>query len=152
MARLGEANYRRGALERLEEAFLLLRRERFGGAKCGRVLCGLFIGDQAVRRVMAKQTTLTKERLGRILNERLALKDPEYHLEKVGGRLVGHVVSRTFRGKRDDARQTLIWNALEAELGPDAARLVGMLLAYTPEEWNIGADGQQTTGRGKKAG
>jgi hypothetical protein len=32
MPGLGEADYRSGALERLEEAFLLLRRERFGGA------------------------------------------------------------------------------------------------------------------------
>lgn len=101
---------------------------------------------------MAKQTHLTKQRLSEILSERLSLKDPEYHLENVGGRLVGHLISPTFKGKRDDQRQTLIWDALEAELGPNAARVVGMLLAYTPEEWNLGADGEQHPRKRKKVG
>jgi acid stress-induced BolA-like protein IbaG/YrbA len=31
----------------------------------------------------------------------------------------------------------MIWDALDAELGPKAVHEVGTLLTYTPEEWNI---------------
>jgi hypothetical protein len=31
----------------------------------------------------------------------------------------------------------MIWDALQRALGSDAVRKVGMLLAFTPEEWDI---------------
>ena len=88
---------------------------------------------------MAKSRTITKERLERILSSRLALKEPVFLIERVGDRLVGDIISATFKGKRDHERQNLIWDALDDELGPDAAKFVGMLLAYTPDEWQLGA-------------
>ncbi len=88
---------------------------------------------------MAKVMKLTKKELERILKSGLSLKDPEFFLEKVGNRIVGHVVSSSFKGKRDHERQTLIWNALDAKLGAESPLLVGMILAYTPDEWNVGA-------------
>ena len=94
--------------------------------------------------------TLTKNKLMGILTGRLSLEDPEYFLEKAGRRLVGDIVSPTFMGMDDHERQKTIWDALEAELGPDAFRLVGMLLAYTPEEWHLGEDDTATTGKSKK--
>ena len=34
-------------------------------------------------------------------------------------------------------RQGAIWDALEFAFGSDAAKQIGMLIAYTPEEWYI---------------
>jgi acid stress-induced BolA-like protein IbaG/YrbA len=79
---------------------------------------------------------LTKESLENILTRRLGLVNPEYHLQKVGGRLVGNIISSSFRKKKDHVRQEQIWKALEDELGDLSVRKVGMLLAYSPEEWN----------------
>jgi acid stress-induced BolA-like protein IbaG/YrbA len=95
---------------------------------------------------------LTKSKLESILSKRLSLKNPQYFLEGVDGRLVGHVVSSTFRRKRPYRRQEMIWDALEAEFGPKAARLVGMLLAYTPGEWDPNADDEATPTKRKKVG
>ncbi len=78
----------------------------------------------------------TKNQLEGILTNRLSLDNPEYHLQKVGGRLVGNIISPTFRRKPDHKRQEMIWNALEDEFEKNSVRLVGMLLAYSPEEWN----------------
>ena len=101
---------------------------------------------------MAKLTRPTKEDIKRILNTRLSLKDPEYRLEKTGTRFVGDVISASFKGKRDHQRQEMIWNALDDALGARAPILVGMLLAYTPDEWNLGAEDNVITRRVKKAG
>jgi acid stress-induced BolA-like protein IbaG/YrbA len=95
---------------------------------------------------------LTKEKLEGVLSKRLSLKAPQYFLEKVGGRLVGDVVSPTFKGKRPHQRQEMIWDALEAEFGPEAVKLVGMLLAYTPGEWDPNADDEATPTKRKKVG
>jgi len=97
-------------------------------------------------------TKLTKEKLQTILATRLRLVDPRFLLEKVGGRWVGNVVSPSFEYKRDHERQRLIWDALEGELGVDAVRLVGMLLAYTPQEWELDADETPAAKKSKKAG
>jgi acid stress-induced BolA-like protein IbaG/YrbA len=90
---------------------------------------------------MAKQLKsragLTKADLERILTARLALKEPRFFLEKVGNRLVGNIISVTFKGKKDHDRQAMIWDALEEELGPESVMRVGMLLAYTPDEWDL---------------
>jgi acid stress-induced BolA-like protein IbaG/YrbA len=95
---------------------------------------------------------LTKEQLTRILTEKLGLLNPEFRLqrEKEGVRWTGNVISATFRGKRDNKRQDMIWDALADEFGEAAARLVGLLLAYTPDEWNLGAE--PTHANTKKAG
>jgi acid stress-induced BolA-like protein IbaG/YrbA len=95
---------------------------------------------------------LTKEQLKGILAKRLSLNDPQFFLRKVGGRLVGHIVSTTFRGKDDHRRQEMIWDALEAELGPKAVKVVGMLLAYTPGEWDPDVDDEVTPTKRKKVG
>ena len=95
---------------------------------------------------------LTKKKLEELLTHRLELADPEFHLERSGRRLVGHVISPTFRGRRDHERQNLIWDALEASLGAEAVLQVGMLLAYTPEEWDIDEDEKPAAKRRKKAG
>lgn len=80
---------------------------------------------------------LSKSRLQAIITDALALKDPEFHLSRSGARWSGPVISPTFRGKGDSERQQMIWDALDHELGPDSVKLVGMLLAYTPDEWNL---------------
>jgi len=95
---------------------------------------------------------LTRKKLEAVLSNRLCLKAPQFLLEKTGGRLVGDIVSASFRGRRDYERQKMIWDALEAEFGAEAATLVGMLLAYTPEEWNLGADEAAATPKRKKVG
>ena len=89
-----------------------------------------------MRGYMQRHEKLTKEKLENILTKRLSLVDPEYHLQRVGGRLVGNIISPTFRRKKDHVRQEQIWKALEDELGEQSVRKVGMLLAYSPEEWN----------------
>lgn len=100
---------------------------------------------------MAKLTKLSGERLEGVLAKRLSLRDPVFHLERVGGRWVGDVISPSFKGKRDHQRQKMIWDALEADLGAESVLKVGMILAYTPDEWNLGVDGEPA-GKGKKAG
>jgi len=94
---------------------------------------------------------LTKVRLENILNARLSLKSPEYFLERVGDRLVGNIVSPSFRGKGDYKRQEMISEALEAELGDQFFTKVGMLLAYTPDEWHIGEPEKVRPRRPRKA-
>ena len=76
------------------------------------------------------------------LRNRLKLDDPQFELESVGGRISGSVISASFRGTGDYERQKMIWDALEGAIGgARAVREVGMLLAYTPEEWNVDLEG-----------
>ncbi|MGD0541788.1 MAG: hypothetical protein ABSB33_09750 [Tepidisphaeraceae bacterium] len=95
---------------------------------------------------------LTKEKLEEILVRRLDLQQPIFHLEKSGGRLVGDIISPSFKRRGDEERQKLIWDALASEFGAESVRLVGMLLAYTPDEWNLNENGIPQPTRGKKAG
>ena len=95
---------------------------------------------------------LSKKELQDVLNSRLSLKDPQFFLGKSGDRWVGNIVSQTFKGKDDYKRQVMIREALEAELGKESAKRVGMLLAYTPDEWNLGEEDAPATGRRKKVG
>lgn len=81
--------------------------------------------------------TLSKTRLQEILTRRLRLKAPGFRLEWSGAWWIGSIISETFRGKGDLQRVRMIRRALEAELGTAADRAVGMLLAYTPDEWDI---------------
>ena len=85
---------------------------------------------------MGHSSALTKVKLEKILTDGLSLDHPRYQLQKVGGRLVGNIISPTFRRMADYKRQKMIWNVLEHELGELSLRKVGMLLAYSPEEWD----------------
>lgn len=80
---------------------------------------------------------LTMARLEQILTKELSLESPEFRLERWKERLNGSVISDTFKGKRDHQRQVMIWDALDAALGKESVLLVGMLLAYTRDEWFI---------------
>ena len=95
---------------------------------------------------------LTKQRLTKILTDRLRLVDPEFHLEKSGDRYIGNVISESFKGKQDNVRQRMIWKVLEDELGPNFLRQVGLFLAYTPAEWNLGAEDKPAPRKRRKAG
>jgi acid stress-induced BolA-like protein IbaG/YrbA len=65
------------------------------------------------------------------------LKEPEFRLRRYGSHVNGSLISPTFKGKPDLARQQMIWNALEIEWGEQARQIVGMVLAYTPDEWYL---------------
>ncbi len=94
---------------------------------------------------------VTKDELRRILTDGLHLKDPTFMLEKAGTRISGNVVSPSFKGQKDHERQKKIWDVLEENLGAESVKVVGMLLAYTPEEWNFGTE-QAPKGRVRKVG
>lgn len=86
---------------------------------------------------------MSHEKLKEILTRRLKLKEPQFRLEG-RGRISGSLVSATFSGKPDHRRQQMIWDALEAELGATSTKDVGMLLAYSPDEWNLRLEGNST--------
>lgn len=75
-------------------------------------------------------------RVREILSSELQLKDPRFRLEKWGSRINGSVISPTFGRKDDLKRQLMIRDALEKVLGPHDSKRVGMILAYTPDEWD----------------
>jgi len=81
--------------------------------------------------------SITKSKVEAILTTALRLSEPRFRLEKYDGRVSGSVISASFRGKRDHRRQEMIRNALESALGDNTYRLVGMILAYTPQEWDV---------------
>lgn len=81
---------------------------------------------------------VSKKKVQEILTRRLRLIEPEFKLEKEGSKVFGSIISRTFGGKGDYKRQSMIWEALESEHGPEAPRWVGSILAYTPYEWSMG--------------
>jgi acid stress-induced BolA-like protein IbaG/YrbA len=83
---------------------------------------------------------MSKSKIEEILTRRLNLKDPVFYLRREGNHVFGSVISVSFRKKRDLKRQKMIHEALEAELGETPARRIGMLLAYTPEEWDWDLD------------
>src|SRR2546421_7440878 len=89
---------------------------------------------------MAKLTKITEQKLEAALTRRLTLEEPLFLLERAGGRLIGNIISPSFRGKRDSERQQMIWDALDAEFGNHWGAQVGMLLAYTPQEWTLGSE------------
>ena len=83
---------------------------------------------------------MSHQKLKEILTRRLKLKVPLFRLEG-RGRISGSIVSASFVGKRDYERQRMIWDALDAELGAASVREVGMLLAYTPDEYELPLEG-----------
>jgi acid stress-induced BolA-like protein IbaG/YrbA len=98
---------------------------------------------------------MSHAKLKQILTQRLRLRSPQFHLQG-RGRISGSVISPTFAGSSDHQRQRMIWDALDEELGAESVKQVGMLLAYTPQEWSLPIEG--LSGRGlrpratKKAG
>ncbi len=81
---------------------------------------------------------MTEAELAGLLRQRLGLESPRFDLERLpGGKLSGSVISNSFLGLGDAERQRRIWEALEAELGPQATSQVGTLLAYTDPEWDV---------------
>ena len=79
---------------------------------------------------------ITKSSVEEVLTSELKLREPRFRLEKYGDRINGSVISRTFKGKGDNRRQIMIWDALDKIFGPLAIKRVGMILAYTPDEWD----------------
>ena len=93
---------------------------------------------------------MSHDKLKEILTRRLKLKEPHFRLEG-RGRVSGSIVSATFAGKGDSDRQRMIWEALDAELGAASVREVGMLLAYTPDEWDLPLEGMVARGTVRQA-
>jgi acid stress-induced BolA-like protein IbaG/YrbA len=92
---------------------------------------------------------MSHDKLKEILIRRLRLKNPHFRLEG-RGRVSGSIVSATFAGKGDSDRQKMIWDALEEELGAAAVKEVGMLLAYTPKEWDLPLEGVMSQGAARQ--
>jgi acid stress-induced BolA-like protein IbaG/YrbA len=84
---------------------------------------------------------LSDKKLQNVLGRELDLADAEFHLEHWGRKISGSIVSRAFAGMGDTRRQQSIWDALQKHLGPESTQLVGMLLAFTPDEWNAKLEG-----------
>jgi acid stress-induced BolA-like protein IbaG/YrbA len=87
--------------------------------------------------VQTAMVALSRRKLEDVLKTDLMLQEPRFDLEKAGGKLSGSVISPTFKGKGDLERQQMMWDALDKEFGADSVQLVGTLLAYTPEEWDV---------------
>ena len=85
--------------------------------------------------------TVSHEKLKEILTRRLRLKAAVFNLEG-RARISGSIISQSFAGKGDSERQKLLWDALDEELGADSTKEVGMLLAYTPDEWELPLEGK----------
>jgi hypothetical protein len=85
---------------------------------------------------------VTKAKLEEILTRRLKLRDPHFRLERMGARLSGSVIDGRFARLGDLARQRMIWDALDKELGADSYRRVGTILAYSPLEWDLPLEGK----------
>jgi len=79
---------------------------------------------------------MSKSKIEEILTRRLKLKEPRFYLTKDGDHVFGSIISASFRRRGDLKRQRMIHDALETEVGKTAAGKIGMLLAYTPEEWD----------------
>jgi acid stress-induced BolA-like protein IbaG/YrbA len=73
---------------------------------------------------------------------RLRSESPRFALEPAGTKVSGSIISPTFRGMRDSERQRRVWDALNAEYGPQSVHRVGTLLAFTPDEWDLEVDSE----------
>lgn len=94
---------------------------------------------------------ITAKKVQQVLSRRLKLKRPTFKLERLGPRISGLVIDTAFRRMDDLQRQNRIVDALEAEFGAASLQLVGMILAYTPEEWDLPLEGKMKH-RTRKAG
>jgi acid stress-induced BolA-like protein IbaG/YrbA len=80
---------------------------------------------------------LTKNKLERVMTSGLHLDDVRYEWVESYGRISGHVISPAFRGVEYRERQRRMWDALEAGLEAESLDRMGILLAFTPEEWDF---------------
>jgi acid stress-induced BolA-like protein IbaG/YrbA len=94
------------------------------------------------------QVTIAK--LRKILARRLKLSDPVFMLERFGRRVSGSVIDDKFFGMDDLKRQKAIRVALEMELGKDSTGQVGMILAFTPDEWDMPLEGTRKKRNGHR--
>ncbi len=85
--------------------------------------------------------SVSKKRLEGLLTKELKLADASFRLQRNGSRWSGSIISRSFRGRDDLKRQRQIWDALENAFGEDSRQVVGMLFAYTPDEWDMDLEG-----------
>ena len=108
------------------------RKKTFAEAGRKRIPTGLLGNRQEMRDIM--RVTMSKVR--EALISELRLKEPRFRLEKWGNLINGSVISPTFKRKDDMKRQVMIRDALDKVFGPLADKRVGMILAYTPDEWN----------------
>ena len=89
---------------------------------------------------------MSKVKLQRLLARRLGLDAPKFVLEQDGDTVVGSVISKSFRGADDFERQTRIRATLREELDPNSLKQVGMIFAFTPEEWDFQAGDRAAKG------
>jgi len=82
-----------------------------------------------------------QEEIEKALRQKLGLADPQFRLEQMGSRVSGSVISSSFEGKGDRERQEMLWHALDEAFGEESDKKVGILLPYTPEEWNVDLEG-----------
>ena len=85
--------------------------------------------------------TVTKAALQDLLTRRARLKAPRFKIRMADDKWIGAVVSDSFKGMTNLQRQRRMWKAIHAALDGVAARRVGMLLAYTDDEWDEPLEG-----------
>lgn len=78
---------------------------------------------------------LSRAKLENLIRQDLDLASPRFFLHSDGGRISGSIVSSTFKGMKELPRQNLLWDYLDRTFGVEAPNLIGVLFAYTPEEW-----------------
>jgi|SRR5579884_3126940 len=90
---------------------------------------------------------MSKVKIQRLLTRRLGLDSPRFVLENDGDMVIGSVISPTFEGADDFRRQQLIRQAVRDELGEESAHQVGMIFAFTPDEWDFDAPKRVSNGK-----
>jgi acid stress-induced BolA-like protein IbaG/YrbA len=95
---------------------------------------------------------VAQSKLKQILSRKLKLRDPHFFLRKEGSLIVGSMVDPVFKKMTDLQRQNKIWDILESQFGESARSSFGMILAYTPEEWDLPLEGKTRKLPAKKAG
>jgi len=85
--------------------------------------------------------TVTKAALQDLLTRRARLKAPRFKIRMADDKWIGAVVSDSFKGMTNLQRQRRMWKAIHAALDDDAAGEVGLLLAYTDDEWDEPLEG-----------
>ena len=92
---------------------------------------------------------LTKRTLEDLLTRRARLKAPRSRLRVADDKVVGAVISDSFKGMTNTERMRKMRAALHGALDDRAARRIGMLLPYTDDEWDEPLEGMTTPANGK---
>ena len=79
---------------------------------------------------------LTKRALEELLTRRARLKAPRFRLRFAENKLVGAVISDSFKGMTNYERMRRMRDAVDGALDEGNARRVGLLLPYTDDEWD----------------